>query len=64
MGREILIAPEGKYYTNGTTYGKEIYLAVDLDGSNYFLIDEEEVRAWEQAQEEDYLNSLAELGVE
>lgn len=64
MEREILIAPEGKYYTDGTTYGKEIHLALGLDGSNYYLIDESEIEYFEDAEIEDYEHSLSMLGVE
>lgn len=64
MERKILIAPEGKYYTNGETYGKEIQFAVGLDGSEYYLIDESEVQNFENATTEDYEQSLSKLGVE
>lgn len=64
MDRKILIAPEGKYYTNGGEPGKEIHLEVGLDGSEYYLIDESEVQDFDEATEEDYLSALARLGVE
>ena len=64
MERKILIAPDGKYYTNGETYGKEIHLALGLDGSDYYLIDESEIENFEDATVEDYEQALSTLGVE
>ena len=64
MERKILIATEGKYYTNGETYGKEIHLALGLDGSDYYLIDESEIENFEDATVEDYEQALSTLGVE
>ena len=67
MERITLTAPDGKYYTDGETYGKEIHLAVGLDGSDYCLIDESDLpdaEEYAEATEEDYLNALARLGVE
>lgn len=42
MNREILKANEGKILTNGTEYGKIIYLAIGADPSVYYEITEEE----------------------
>jgi hypothetical protein len=63
MEREILIAPEGKYYTNGETYGKEIHLAEGLDGSDWYLMEELEVQLFEDAAGEDYIYALGRFGV-
>ncbi|MBQ7792419.1 MAG: hypothetical protein IJ367_02880 [Clostridia bacterium] len=63
MERTVLTAPEGQYYTDGATYGKEIYLAEDRDASEFYLIDESEGQAFEDASEEDYKNALERLGV-
>lgn len=37
-----LIADEGKILTNGTHYGRIVYLALDDDGSAWYEITEEE----------------------
>ena len=63
MERMILVAPEGKYYTNGETYGTEIYLAEGLDGSDWYLIDASETESFEKATSEDYMAALERLGV-
>ena len=63
MDRVVLIAPEGKYYTDGATYGKEVHLAVGLDGSDHYLIDEAEIDNFVEASEEEYLSALERLGV-
>jgi hypothetical protein len=36
MERIILIADEGKIYTNGSTYGSEVYLAINADPANWY----------------------------
>lgn len=67
MDRVILKAPEGKYYTDGVIYGKELHLAEGVDGSGFYLIDESELPTEEEyaeATDEDYLAALAKLGVE
>lgn len=67
MERVVLKAPDGKYYTDGVIYGKELYLAEGEDGTNFYLIDETELppeEAFSEATEEDYTNALAKLGVE
>ena len=38
MERVILTADEGMIYTNGTDYGKVIYLAIGTDPNNYYQI--------------------------
>ena len=40
MERVILKAPEGQVYTDGTMYGKEIYLAEGKTGEDFYLIPE------------------------
>ena len=40
--RTVLYADEGKILTNGTDYGREIFLAEDCDSSNYYEITEAE----------------------
>lgn len=40
--RTVLYADEGKVLTDGTTYGKQIYLAEGLDESNFYEITEAE----------------------
>lgn len=43
--RTVLYADEGKILTNGTAYGKVIFLAVDEDESAYYEISEAEYEA-------------------
>ena len=40
--RKVLKAEEGKVLTNGTVYGKVIYLAIGADESEYYSITEAE----------------------
>lgn len=40
--RTVLYADEGKVLTNGSTYGKVIFLSCDADSSDYTEIAEEE----------------------
>ena len=47
MERIILIADEGKVYTNGSAYGVEIYLAIDDSPANWYQISEEELINYE-----------------
>ena len=42
MEKIILIADEGKMYTNGSAYGVEVYLAMGEDPTNWYQISEEE----------------------
>ena len=42
MNRIILEAKDGYVYTNGTDYGKIIYLAVGASPDDYYEITEEE----------------------
>lgn len=44
MERIILIADEGKIYTNSSAYGVEVYLAVGEDPANWYQISEEEAK--------------------
>jgi hypothetical protein len=43
--RVILTADEGMVYTNGTNYGRVIYLAVGADPTAYYQITEVEYNA-------------------
>ena len=40
----VLYADEGKVLTDGTTYGKQIFLAEGNDGSSYYEITETEYK--------------------
>ena len=42
--RTVLIADEGMILTDGTTYGKEVYLKVGADASFWREISEEEYK--------------------
>lgn len=63
-----LIADDGMTLTNGDAFGKTVYLASGDDGSTWHEVTDEEAailkRDLEEAQEEDYQRSLAELGVD
>ena len=65
--RKKLYADDGMILTNGTSYGKIIYLAVGEDEGTYYSITEAEyndIMNSEQAEEADYIESLERLGVE
>ena len=67
MERVILTADEGMVLTNGTDYGKVIYLAEGADPATYHQITEAEYNAMmesELAEDADYEAALARLGVE
>ena len=66
MERIVLTADEGMVLTDGTTYGKVIYLAEDADPATYYQITEAEFDAIEenQATPADYEAALARLGVQ
>lgn len=55
MERVILRATQGKVLTNGEIYGRIIYLAQGMDGSNFYEITEEEYQA-KLAEEEEFVN--------
>lgn len=69
--RKTLIATEGHILTDGTTYGKIIYLAEGIDESAFYEITEEEYAAImsedepseDDATEADYRAALGEMGV-
>lgn len=66
MDRKVLYASEGMVLTDGTTYGKIIYLAEGADESVYYSITEAEYEAMmasEQAEEADYMAALERFGV-
>lgn len=67
MNRKILTAEEGMVLTNGTVYGKVIYLAIGADESEYYSITEaeyKEITSSEQADEADYIDALGRFGAE
>ena len=66
-GLTILYADDGMVYTNGTNYGRVIWLAEGADPAAYYQITEAEYNArmeGEQAEAADYEAALARLGVE
>ena len=50
--RKVLKADEGMVLTNGTDYGRTIYLADGVDGSTYYQITEAEYFAFLAAQQD------------
>ena len=42
MRKADLIASDGMIYTNGTDYGREIFLAEGVDASDYYEITDDE----------------------
>lgn len=67
MERTVLYADEGMVLTNGTDYGRVIYLAIGADASEYYQITDAEYEAIvtsQIAEEEDYMLSLERFGVE
>lgn len=64
--RDYIEASEGMILTDGVTYGKKIFLAEGVDKTAFYEITEEEYNEifnTDEATEEDYQNSLKELGV-
>ena len=51
MERIILIADEGKLYTNGSAYGVEVYLATGEDPANWHQISKEEYQTRLEAEQ-------------
>ena len=49
MKRFILIADEGKVYTNGSAYGVEVYLGANDNANNWYQVDIEEM--YKEAEE-------------
>jgi hypothetical protein len=65
--RVILTADPGMVLTNGTDYGRVVWLAEGADPAAYYQITEAEYNArieGEQAEAADYEAALAKLGVE
>lgn len=69
--RKAITATEGHILTDGTTYGKIIYLAEGTDESAFYEVTEEEYAAImaddepseDDATEADYQSALKEMGV-
>ena len=64
MNRVILKASEGMILIDGEIYGREIGLAEGEDGSQFYEIPESEMPLFEEAEPEDYKESLLEFGVD
>ena len=69
MSIRKLTASESMMLTNGSAYGKEIYLGVNDSPENWYEITEEayeeilKQQESEMATEEDYQNALRDMGV-
>ena len=69
--REPIVATDGHILTNGTVYGRIIYLADGMDASEFYEITEEtydeimtdEEPGEDDATEADYISALGEFGV-
>ena len=73
--REPIIASEGHVLTNGSIFGKIIYLAEGLDASTFYEITDAKYESimnaefyddeslFDNVTEEDYQEALGELGV-
>lgn len=67
--RKSIVAPDGWWYTNGYTYGTEVYPADGVNKDDYYLITNEEYEELfsddveKIATEQDYQNALREMGV-
>lgn len=64
--RKILTAKDGHVLTDGTVYGKTLYLAEGVDPSSFYEITEEEhaaITESEQAEAADYEAALERFGV-
>ena len=59
-----LTAEEGKVYTNGETYGKDICLPDNADLTRWKQIDEEDIQLDHPATEDDKEAALRRFGVE
>ena len=64
--RTVLYADDGMVLTDGTNYGRVVWLAVDADPSVFYQITEAEFNniVENQANPADYEAALAKLGVE
>lgn len=69
--RTIITATDGHVLTDGSVYGKTLYLADGVDASAFYEITDEEYAAMEEpaeppemAEESDYLEALERLGVQ
>ena len=59
-----LTAEEGKVYTNGETYGKDIFLPDNADLNRWHQINEADITSFDQATEADKDAAIARFGVE
>lgn len=66
----MLVAKEGYILTDGRSYGKEVFLGVHDKAENWWEITREQydeiinAPSEEEVTEEDYQNSLREMGVQ
>ena len=60
MRGNTIKAKEGCVFTNGSDFGRVVYLTKDDDGESWYEVEE---RAMEMAEEADYLAALQRFGV-
>lgn len=61
--RKIIEATEGNILTNGTVYGRTIYLAEGENGEDFYEVPKSEIEEMEEATVEDYQGALQRFGV-
>ena len=59
-----IVAEEGKVYTDGESYGKEVYMSDKADASIWRQIDEKDILPQGDATEADKDAALRRFGVE
>ena len=58
MGKTILQEEQGKYWTNGKTIGKIVYLGINDSPSNWWKITEEEKQQIEAQNENNLIEDI------
>ena len=61
MKKIVLYASEGKLLTDGTIYGKQIYLAEGINPGDFYEITEEEYRNIRNAEDISITDAVTEI---